>query len=330
MNDKQRARTGDDFKRIKGIGPATERRLHNAGILTYTQLAASTPDQLVALLDGLVGMSAERVVQENWAGHATALAQQETAVPGNGHHYASFTVELLLDQQNEVRRTRVVHVQQEQHKASWAGWQASKVTAFISKHAELKVAEDGNRGETAVVAAPKPTPQPAKPVTPPKSKATTRRTHGLLDLVDDRRMVFAQSFPPTPHQKSQRTAAAGNGRGNGNEKRPLTIHSPRILLAHTHPLDVNLNVNPTLLPASQAGPFSYRVAVFAEQVNSSERQQVGTSQGAGTSDNPFTITVPIQIHRPGTYRLQAEMSVLWRSATADTTTGVKGDLLHIY
>lgn len=42
---------GDDLTRILGVGPAYAARLHAAGISSFGQLAAATPDQLAALLD---------------------------------------------------------------------------------------------------------------------------------------------------------------------------------------------------------------------------------------------------------------------------------------
>jgi len=63
----------DDFKLIKGIGPAIERRLHEAGVTAFAQLAALPLDGLVALVDG-AGVSSERIVREDWIGRAGELA----------------------------------------------------------------------------------------------------------------------------------------------------------------------------------------------------------------------------------------------------------------
>jgi predicted flap endonuclease-1-like 5' DNA nuclease len=42
---------GDDLTRILGIGPAYAARLQGAGVHSFAQLAAATPDQLAALLE---------------------------------------------------------------------------------------------------------------------------------------------------------------------------------------------------------------------------------------------------------------------------------------
>ena len=100
MSTKHLSDAADDFKVIKGIGPATERRLHQSGILTYAQLAASTPSALAKGFEGMIGMSVERIAQEDWIGQARSLVpesasaspQPDVSSPGNGQHYATFTV----------------------------------------------------------------------------------------------------------------------------------------------------------------------------------------------------------------------------------------------
>jgi hypothetical protein len=63
----------DDFKLIKGIGPAIERRLHEAGITTFVQLATLSPDDVATLVNG-AGVSSSRIAKENWIGRAEELA----------------------------------------------------------------------------------------------------------------------------------------------------------------------------------------------------------------------------------------------------------------
>ena len=69
----------DDFKLIKGIGPAIERRLHEVGIMTFEQLAALSPDGLATLIDSVGGVSSERIAKQDWTGEAEALAATSMA-----------------------------------------------------------------------------------------------------------------------------------------------------------------------------------------------------------------------------------------------------------
>lgn len=63
---------GDDFTRIDGLDLALERQLKERGILTFSQLAALTPETIADIL----GWSTEQVVGANINGQAAALAQQ--------------------------------------------------------------------------------------------------------------------------------------------------------------------------------------------------------------------------------------------------------------
>lgn len=61
----------DDLKVISGIGPVYERRLHAAGIRTYQQLRAATPDQLLEIVQATPGLADPGA----WIEQAGKLAQ---------------------------------------------------------------------------------------------------------------------------------------------------------------------------------------------------------------------------------------------------------------
>lgn len=133
----------DDFKLIHGIGPGIANRLYNAGICRFDELAACAPDEIAMIVADIAGMSAERIVKQDWIGQAQEFAsqpapEQPAAEQGNParQHYATFTIELLLDEQNDVRRTRAVHVQSGA-KTAWAGWDQERVSAFLIEQSGL-------------------------------------------------------------------------------------------------------------------------------------------------------------------------------------------------
>jgi len=119
----------DNLKLIRGIGPAIEEQLHKAGICTFAQLAVMSPDSIAQLLTGVGGASARRIAKQEWIRQASEKTReadrseqsQVNATQLGRQHYATFTVELLIDKDNSVRRTRMVHVQngQEQVRADW-------------------------------------------------------------------------------------------------------------------------------------------------------------------------------------------------------------------
>jgi predicted flap endonuclease-1-like 5' DNA nuclease len=65
------ASVGDDLSRIRGIGPATIKRLNGMGVHTYAQIAAWSNEE-VERYDKLLGLRG-RIIREDWAGQAKAL-----------------------------------------------------------------------------------------------------------------------------------------------------------------------------------------------------------------------------------------------------------------
>src|SRR5205823_4327463 len=122
-----------------------ENRLYKAGILTFAQLAALSPGEIVAQVAGLA--SAERIIKQDWIGQARALAARPAAAPpvelpdhmgagSSSQHYATFAVELLLDENNHVNRTRVMHVQSGDEDL-YLGWREPRLIEFLVQHAGL-------------------------------------------------------------------------------------------------------------------------------------------------------------------------------------------------
>ena len=134
----------DDFKLIHGIGPGIEKRLHAAGILTYAQLADMTAEQVLSALGDVIGLTAKRVVDQDWINQAASMAadeqSEEDAGPVSRQHYASFMVELLLDGENYVRRTRAVNIQTKAEE-TWASWEEDRLLDFIATNAGLRLSD---------------------------------------------------------------------------------------------------------------------------------------------------------------------------------------------
>jgi hypothetical protein len=66
----------DDLKLINGIGKAVEDRLHDHGIYTFAQLVALSPADIAAAVAGLAGLSAERIMKQDWIGQARKLTSK--------------------------------------------------------------------------------------------------------------------------------------------------------------------------------------------------------------------------------------------------------------
>lgn len=135
MTKKDTAVSVDDLTAIGGIGPATALKLQDAGIHTYAQLAAMTPAKLAPLVEGVPGLSSQRIIELDWVGQANSLSKtqthQEPTNAGNGQHYARFDVEFLLEEDNQVRRTKIKH-RPDGKEIEWSGWREKKLLKFFA------------------------------------------------------------------------------------------------------------------------------------------------------------------------------------------------------
>jgi len=132
---------GDDFTRISGIGKVFDRRLHQAGVNGYADLAALNPEGIASLL-AEPAVRPGRIGGEDWTGQAARLAEEATAgeartaagdagdavapsaagapagspeassaVDATGLHYQSFVVRILLrESDGQVASTTIQHV----------------------------------------------------------------------------------------------------------------------------------------------------------------------------------------------------------------------------
>ncbi|AHM05205.1 LSU ribosomal protein L21p [Roseibacterium elongatum DSM 19469] len=63
---------GDDLKQLSGVGPALEKKLHEAGVTSFAQIAAWTPED-VADMDEKLSFKG-RIEREGWIEQAKKLA----------------------------------------------------------------------------------------------------------------------------------------------------------------------------------------------------------------------------------------------------------------
>lgn len=68
-----KAETGDDLKELSGVGPALEKKLHEAGVTTFAQIAAWTADD-IAEMDEKLSFKG-RIEREGWVEQAKELAK---------------------------------------------------------------------------------------------------------------------------------------------------------------------------------------------------------------------------------------------------------------
>ncbi|WP_341366135.1 50S ribosomal protein L21 [Yoonia sp. BS5-3] len=69
----KKAEGGDDLKQLSGVGPALEKKLHDAGVTTFAQIAAWTEDDVAAMDEKLSFKG--RIEREGWIAQAVELAK---------------------------------------------------------------------------------------------------------------------------------------------------------------------------------------------------------------------------------------------------------------
>jgi hypothetical protein len=258
-----------EFSRILGIAEATEKRLHAAGIQTFSQLADSTPEGLAELLPGQVGVK-ERILRQDWLGQAHRYAELLAGVQGNAaerQYYQSFMVELLLDEQQAVRRTRIAHVQSGT-KDGWAGWQPARLNQWIEEQGGLIQAGS---------AQPEPSARAAEPVhaaqQPGNGKSTVPALSG--DLYSGSLQLFH-----TGGEAPVRTIHAGA---------PFEIHLALDLSGAHTPADT---------------PLAFQADVFTRPMGG-QRIRAGQATGKLPASDHAQLSLPVAgIARPGMYRLE--------------------------
>lgn len=123
------------FRDLKGIGPATEARLHETGVYTWEALAVAASALASVRGNGdtlreIAGAVAARRTEEN-GGEADARTS------GDGERLEAFVLRLSLSAGGVPQRCEVTHVRTMAEKA-WAGWRPTELAGFIQKHADIR------------------------------------------------------------------------------------------------------------------------------------------------------------------------------------------------
>jgi predicted flap endonuclease-1-like 5' DNA nuclease len=282
--------TGDDFQKIAGIGQAIERRLHDAGILTYQDLAARSPEQIAASLTDVAGLSSARIASQDWAGQAGRLAGPSASpLPSEPDQtYASFHIELLLDVDGSVRRTKVHHLQSGQDEA-WPGWDEGRLITLLSGHIPLL--------------APR---QPAQAPGPPSSATpTTDQQEAPAPSGSEMETAKLPVSLPSAFLRIENLGLSREGQRSHH-------------YAPGEPTTIGFTLRVTQA-SSQAATFDFTADVTARsELGDNQRQLLGTAQGAVRAGEPL----PVELAGPplprGLYRLEATVAIYPADHTRDS------------
>jgi hypothetical protein len=120
------------FRDLKGIDPATEARLHEAGVFTWEALGAAASALAAVRGSG----DTLREVADLVAAQRTEAEGQAALRPPGGERLEAFVLRMALAADGEPRRCTVTHVRTAAEQA-WAGWAPAELARFVEKHSGL-------------------------------------------------------------------------------------------------------------------------------------------------------------------------------------------------
>ncbi len=289
----------DDFKLIHGIGPGIESRLHAAGIRTYAQLATMTPEQVVSSLGKVIGLTSERVSDQNWIGQAHDLAPVAPADNSNDvavrQHYATYTVELLLSEDKGVRRTRMMHIQSKTEE-TWAGWDEKRFLDFVIQRAELNLSESQASRLSA--------------------EELTRPERNNIEP-----LIVTPKLSGNPRLGELRTISLQTG------------YKGRILPRH-QPFEVDLTLDMTKLVIPDNMTVGYAAQFFVKAFGNGARQKIGEALGAFTTVDTVEMSIKNTGLKEGTYRISVDLALSLQpaepAAQPELMMPLDGGLLQVY
>ena len=211
--------------------------------------------------------------QELAAARATSERPADDAATYGRQHYASFTMELLLDEANSVRRTRVVHVQGGES-GTWSGWDPAYLMDFVVQHAELHI-------------------EASEPATSPGSEPASETT-------GPNRLPLQSRWPSCP---GTCTCAKFTVWPSGGD-------CPCNLMPHDQPFcaRVALDLADVLAPSGMT--LDYAAMIYARSLSGRGRHLVGEARGSVTMPaQEIVLHVDGVGLAEDVYRLQAEATV---------------------
>lgn len=314
----------DDFRLIKGIGPALAGRLYDAGVSTYKQLALLSPAKLAEMVTGL---SAKQVSKQDWSGQARKLATKKTQpkLPQKdrpkrsiSQHYENFTIEFLVDDKHAVRRTRVAHIQSGDAD-TWAGWEARQLVDFLARHTGVRIAVE----------------RPEKQADQTEHNRDVQNRNSEPQTTEPE----SRSFPSPYAIATGHSAPVEETTSPAPQASKLCIRTMEVLtpgsdrpvnfLRQDQSYLVRLTLDLTEMNEPDDLPLLYKASVFARQLG-------GTRHAIGeiVSTLKFSKSVSLDINGdplpPGTYRLEAFAEIRSDEATPGPIDSLKGGLLQVH
>ena len=300
----------DDLTRIAGLGQDVARRLDEAGIRTYAELADCSADEIAKVLPGASPLLWGCI--DGWRHRAQELAGG-TAMPpehggpaaGNGQHYESFIVRVLLNDDGSIRDTRMEHIGTGEVKR-WAGWEHNAMLGFIKEAA-------APAPPPVLLAAPVgPLDAEPHPESVPESVAEPSATSQVRPISQPPVTARAPTTPSPTAQPETSQAAVGSGDADASSPGLLApivrLRPDRTLLRAVQPFAVTLSLDLTTV-APQSERLIYNAVIVARQLGGISGRTLASPHGLLKVAGTTTITIDAGGLPTGIYLLEAAVSL---------------------
>ena len=274
----------DKLRLINGIGPAIEEHLNRVGIFTFAQLATLSPADIAAAVAGLAGLSAERIIKQDWIGQARELATKSMQTDSKVDVVAPIKEHAITD-------TYTIETQQSlQQTAESLESEATKDLEATAPEeqtspTEVHISEEILSVEPENVSVP----SPAFSESEPSDHIQTEITESELLTP----IIASSLLTGTLHLREIELIRAES-------------NSPSRLLPSDKPFDVRLTLDLKDLQISDNTTISYKASIYGKgRGKGSYSGLAGEVQGTIIPENLVTINVEGNILPDGIYQLAA-------------------------
>lgn len=226
---------------------------------------------------------------------------------GNGQHYESFVVRVLLNDDGSIRDTRMEHVGTGEVRR-WAGWEHDAMLRFIKETA----APAAPAAPAGLLAAPVgPLDAEPHPEYMPESVAEPCAT-SQVPPVRQPPVTAQASTMPSPPAQPEASQAARSAAADASPPWPaawvVRLRPDRTLLRAAQSFGVTLSLDLTKA-APQSDRLIYSAVIIARQLGGRSGRTLARPRGLLKVAGTTTITIDAEGLPPGIYLLEAAVSL---------------------
>ena len=321
----------DDLNRVAGLGQDIARRLNEAGIGSYAQLADCSAGETARVLPGASPLLWGCI--DGWR-HGAQQVAEGTAMPpessgpaaGNGQHYKSFIVRVLINEDGSIRDTRMERIGTGEVRR-WAGWEHDAMLGFIKE-------------ANALAAPPVPLATPTWPVdvephpeSGPESVAEPNVT-SVVRAVSQPPITARAPTTPSPSAQSEASQAAANSAAADAPPPGLLapivrLRPDRTVLRAAQSFAVTLSLDLTEV-APHDEQLTYSAVIVARQLGGRSGRTLARPRGLLKKAGTSSLTIDAGGLPAGVYVIDAAVSLRAAGASqASAAAMAEGIMLQV-